>query len=107
MTNKSKVYVIGLTPFNLLEIQYSNAYCKDGIITIIDRIWHGVMNIRQATQIPHIEDAKEILQEIKDNKHRIHFVNDTIFESVINGNDIDVEKLHIYEVNIVLSKEVI
>ena len=106
MTNRSKAYVIGLTPFNLLEIQYSNAYCKDGIVTIINRIYHGVMNIRNATQIPHIQDAKEILQEIKDNKHRIHFMNDTIFESVINGNDIDVDKLHIYEVNISIEKEV-
>ena len=106
MSNESKVYVIGLTPLNLLQIQFSDAYCKDGIITIIQRVMHGVMNIRYATQFPHIEDAEKTLQEIKDNKHSIHFMNNTIFESVIEGDDIDVEKLHIYEVNISIEKEV-
>jgi hypothetical protein len=106
MTNKDRVYVIGLTPLNLLQIQYSYEYCRDGYVKVINRVMHGVMNLRYATQIPHMEDAKEILKIIKDNKNSIHFLNSSIFESVIEGDDIDVDKLHIYEVNISLEKEV-
>lgn len=91
-------YVIGLSPYNLLDIKFSLDYniCK----VVISEITHGMMNVDEATIIGGEKHAYEILQEIKERYNDIRVVAPTILESIIDGNDIDPMKLHIYEVNV-------
>lgn len=107
MNNRSTVYVIGLTQFNLLNIEGQWVYTKEfGMILMINKVTHGIMNMCNATQIRSKEDAQKILQEIKDNREGILFRNETILESIIEGNDLDVDNLHIYEIDMRITREV-
>ena len=107
MNNSHTVYVIGLTQFNLLNIEGQWVYTKEcGMILMSNKVTHGIMNMCNATQIRSKEDAQKILQEIKDNRGGIYFVRETVLESVIEGNDLDVDALRIYEVDMRITREV-
>lgn len=105
--NRSTVYVIGLTPFNLLQIEFKAEYTPVDIVTCVFRVTHGIMNITSATQIHRLEDAECILRDIQTHADEIYFHKETILESIIDGNNIDASQLHIYEVNISIDKEVL
>ena len=99
MNNRTKLYVIGLSQSNLLEVYTHPVYTREqGYIDAIQQVFHGVDSLYHATQ--------RILQEIKDNRNTIRFTRDTILESVIEGNDLDVDALHIYEVDMRITREV-
>ena len=98
MKKMTDSYVIGLSPCNLLDIEFGFEW-GDGAVKI-RKIMHGMINIDEATIIGGEKRAYQVLQEIKDRYDQITVVAPTILESCIHGNDIDVEKLHIYEVKI-------
>ena len=107
MNNRTKLYVIGLSQSNLLEVYTHPVYTREqGYIDAIQQVFHGVDSLYHATHFCHIEFAQRILQEIKDNRNTIRFTRDTILESVIEGNDLDVDALHIYEVDMRITREV-
>lgn len=106
MHNRSVIYVIGINQYNLIEIYEHSLYTPDGIILAISKVVHGNRYIYNATQFCNLEDARKILQEIKDNRNSIHFMRETILESIIEGNDLDVDNLHIYEIDMRITREV-
>ena len=68
MNNRSTLYVIGLNQHHLIEIYNHTLYTQEGIILAICKVMHGIMRMRNATQFASLEDAKQALQEIKDNR---------------------------------------
>lgn len=91
-------YVIGLSPSNLLYIEFRFDYSTGK--EPVSRITYGIMHVSEATIIPGKQNALEILQEIKNSRERISVVAPTILESCLNPDGIDVDKLHIYEVRV-------
>lgn len=106
MNNRSRLYVIGLNQYHLIEIHEHSLYSQQGLILAINKVVHGIMYMHNATQFCNLEDARKILQEIKDNRNSIHFTRETILESIIEGNDLDVDNLHIYEIDMRIIREV-
>lgn len=98
MKKMTDSYVIGLSPYNLLDIEFG--FDVNGGKVYIRKITHGMMHVDEATIIGGEQNAYEVLQEIKDRYDHIQVVAPTILESCINGNDIDPEQLHIYEVHV-------
>lgn len=91
-------YVIGLTPRNLINIEFGFNWSNGAIP--IQRITHGFRNVDEATIIGGLDNAKDVLKEIQDRYNEIGCYARTILESLIDGNDIDPMKLHIYEVRV-------
>ena len=91
-------YVIGLSPNNLLFIQFSFDYSTGR--ELVSRVTYGITHVSEATIIPEKQNAFEILQEIKDSREKISIVAPTILESCLNPEGSDVDKLHIYEVRV-------
>jgi small nuclear ribonucleoprotein (snRNP)-like protein len=106
MNNRSRLYVIGLNQYHLIEIYEHSLYTPNDIILAINKVVHGIMHMYDATQFLSLEDAQKILQEIKDNRNSIHFVRETVLESIIDGNELDVDNLHIYEIDMRITREV-
>jgi hypothetical protein len=101
--NYASAYVIGLTPFHLLDIEHSLYFVRDFTDTelLISRITHGFHNLYDVTLIPDLETAKDLVKQIQQRYDEIAVYNNNILETVIEGtNDFDPNKLHIYEVNI-------
>ena len=91
-------YVIGLSKTNLLQIEFGMNWSNGQ--TSVQRITWGVQYIDEATMLPGKNVAMETLQEIKDNYDKILVFAPTVFEALVNGDDIDVNKLHIYKVEL-------
>lgn len=91
-------YVIGLTPRNLIEIEFDFNWNNGE--PFIRKITHGFRHVDEATIIGELKNAHEILKEIQDRYNEINFCARTVLEGIIDGNDIDPIKLHIYEVNV-------
>lgn len=101
--NYASAYVIGLTPFHLLDIESSLFWVNNFTDTavLISRITHGFHNLYDVSLIPDLETAKDIVKQIQQRYDEIAVYNNNILETVIEGtNDFDPNKLHIYEVNI-------
>ncbi len=98
MARMSDSYVIGLSPSQLLNIEFSFDWNTG--LSPVSRITYGLMSVSEATIIPGEKNAFEVLQEIKDRKEKISIVAPTILESCVNPDGIDVDKLHIYEVRV-------
>lgn len=91
-------YVIGLSPNNLLFIEFRFDYSTGR--EPVSRVTYGIMHVSEATIIPGKQNALEILQEIKDSREKISIVAPTIFESCLNPDGINVDNLHVYEVRV-------
>ena len=98
MKKMTDSYVIGLSPYNLLNIEFCFDWNSGNVI--VNRIYHGMMNIDEATIIGGEENAYQVLKEIQDRYGTICVFAPTIIQSLVDGNDIDPMQLHIYEVNI-------
>lgn len=89
--NYASAYVIGLTPYNLLKIDY-RAYADEKCLKFVERIGrikHGHFKICDATLIPDLNIAKDMITDIR------------LRHAIIEGAEsIDLSKLHIYEANI-------
>lgn len=89
--NHASAYVIGFTPYNLLKIDY-RAYVNEECTKFVERIGrikHGYFKICDATIIPDLNTAKDMLTDIW-SRH-----------AIIEGTEsLDLSKLHVYEVNI-------
>lgn len=91
-------YVIGLTPHNLIDIEFGFDWGKG--TASIRSITHGFRNVDEATIIGGLDNAKSVLKEIQDRYNEIGCYARTVLESLIDGNDINPIKLHIYEVRV-------
>jgi len=98
MAKQTDSYVIGLSPNNLLFIEFSFDYSTGK--EPVSRVTYGIMHVSEATIIPGEKNAFEILQEIKDRRDKISIVAPTILESCLNPDGINVDNLHIYEVRV-------
>ena len=94
----TETYVIGLSQTNLLQIEYNFNWSAGN--AEIARVRHGARYIEEATLFPNKDTAIEVLNEIIARAESISFVAPSIFESIIDGNDIDVSQLHIYPLKI-------
>lgn len=91
-------YVVGLDPYNLLNIQYRLNFIKERVE--IETITHGIDSIHGATIIDDIDEAKRIIKEIQARYEEIHIRTDDIIDGILHGNDIDPMQLRIYQVRV-------
>lgn len=86
------MFAIGFEPWDLLLIRFSksNSNKRVGYIRFFLR------SELKATKFATEDEAKEILDEIL--KRDINFVNDSLPNSIVNGNNIDKTKLKIFEI---------
>lgn len=88
------LYVIGTHPNRLINIGFN-------IEEVITHVRFGDDLRDFPTTFASLRGAEEALQEIKDNRNYILFSNQTILKSVIEGNELDVDKLKIYSVGVI------
>ena len=93
--DKDYLYVIGTSPHNLINITFSG--WEERIIAV--RFGEELRDF--ATTFASLSATREALKEIQSNKNYISFSNATVFLSVIEGNELDVDKLKIYSVGII------
>ena len=96
-------YVIGLTPYKLLNIECSLYWNRDFTNTTvqISRITHGFHDLCEVRLIPDLDTARDLVREIQQRYDEITILNNNIFEAIIDDtNGFDPNKLHIYKVNI-------
>lgn len=100
--NHACAYVIGLSPYHLLDIEYSvfTDYDLSGFVPMIVSIEHGTYKLSEASWFYSLDAAKEALEEIKERYDEISVCNHYAVDSIVDGDDFDPNKLHIYEVNI-------
>ena len=89
------LYAIGTHPNRLINIGFN------GIEEVITDVRFGDDLRDFPTTFASLRGAEEALQEIKDNRNYISFSNQNILKSVIEGNELDVDKLKIYSVGII------
>lgn len=100
--NHASAYVIGLSPYHLLNIEYSvfTDYELSSFESMIIRIEHGTYKLPEASWFNSLDAAKEALEEIKERYNEIRVRHRYVVDSIVDGDDFDPSKLHIYEVNI-------
>ena len=98
MKKMTDSYVIGLSPHNLLDIEFGFDWNSGSVV--VRKIFHGMMNVDEATIIGGEENAYKVLKEIQDRYDSIFVSAPTIIQSLVDGNDIDPMQLHIYEVRV-------
>lgn len=98
-------YAIGLTPYDLIDVQRDFLYTANGIETPIRTVVFGYGNIENATRFCEAYEARETIEEIKRRYDEISFENCNIFELVaLERRNLDPDKLKVYR--IVLYEEV-
>lgn len=98
MNKMTDSYVIGLSPHNLLDIEFGFDWNSGK--AVVRRIYHGMMNVDEATIIGGEENAYQVLKEIQDRYDSILVAAPTIIQALVEGDDIDPMQLHIYEVRV-------
>ena len=100
--NKQKAYVIGLDEDNLLHISYliklGEDENSDGVI--VSRVEYGIENIDEATLIPNITTAKQIIQEIQKEHNYTTIQNRAPLTTMLEGKEFNLQKLKLYEIRI-------
>jgi hypothetical protein len=100
-------YVIGITPNNLLNVEYTFYVNQDYDITgsSITSIDFGILHLSQATFFSSLDAAKAAVKEIKDRYHAIFVQDVNIIEGIINRDNFDPYKLKIYSIGIISNIE--
>ena len=102
ITERHVYYCIGLAPYDLLQLKYQATMEEIGGICdiihniIVNKIVFGGIDFYGATKFRCEIEAREALEEIKKNKDNINCNRAVELDAVINGNNLDYNKLKIY-----------
>jgi len=90
-------YVIGKSHLEYIDVVISTMTTQR-----FDRFWSEITKVYhncppgQCTIFSSYDEAKAVLEEIKNRKSDIAFQNMSVLEAVMFGNDLDVDALKIY-----------
>ena len=89
-------YVIG-TPLSYIRVYEANLVSEKEEKNVVFKVEHGLNLTENPTIFNDKELANQTLQNILEQKDNIKFENKNIFDSVINGDTLDVSKLKVYQ----------
>ena len=106
MKNESVAYVIGLSPIDLLTVEFKNMITKsyDHIISCVNKVRFGTWKLEEATIFQNADEAVKVKNEIKDNYDSIFVENFYVVESILGNDSFNPEDLHVYEIKCFVNK---
>lgn len=103
----NEAYVIGLNTNTLLNIKdhmYCDRYFENWEVKV-DEIVYGCLPLSAATLFQTLDEAKDILTQIIDNYKDINIRHTSLLHTMIHGNDINPQDLHIYKIGIIQEED--
>lgn len=106
MKNESVAYVIGLSPIDLLTVEFQNMISSsfNHIISCVSKVRFGTWKLEEATIFQNADEAVKVKNEIKDNYDSIYVKNFYIVDSIAGNDDFNPDDLHVYEIKYFVNK---
>lgn len=90
------MYVIGKDKWDLIIVKMATMYDGRRLYQEVEEIIYNIHN-NQCTIFNNYEDAIKILDIINNCNNKIKITNDSIIDSILDGNLLDITTLKIYE----------